>query len=266
MKQGTIFDIKRYALHDGPGIRTTVFLKGCPLQCPWCQNPEGQNPDPETVVRAIPIENGTGAISEETIGRVIDVAEVMKEIEKDVLFFDESGGGVTFSGGEPLAQPEFLESLLDACQEKNLHTCLDTSGYAPLEVFASLVDKVDLFLYDLKLMNDRQHQKYTGASNRLILENLKALDERGKRAIIRFLVIPGITDTEENLSATVDFVASLKNVRDVSLLPYHRFGSEKYKRLRRKNEMEDVPPPSDHTMRSVGARFESCGVRVTTGA
>jgi len=266
MNKGTIFDIKRFAIHDGPGIRTTVFLKGCPLKCPWCQNPEGQNPDLEAAIRAIPVEEGTGANTDETMGRVVDVKEVMGEIEKDILFYDESGGGVTFSGGEPLAQPEFLRSLLEACKEKNMHTCLDTCGYASPEVVASVVDKVDLFLYDLKVMDDTQHQKYTGMSNRLILENLKTLDELGKRVIIRFLVIPAITDTEENLSIAADFVASLTNVRDVSLLPYHRIASEKYKRLRRKNEMEDVPQPSDKTMRAVRAHLESRGIRVTIGA
>jgi len=266
MKKGTIFDIKRFAIHDGPGIRTTVFLKGCPLKCPWCQNPEGQNPDPEAAIRAIPVEEGTGANTDETMGRVVDVKEVMGEIEKDILFYDESGGGVTFSGGEPLAQPEFLEALLNKCKESNLHTCLDTCGYAPPEVFASFADKIDLFLYDLKLMDDRQHQKYTGVSNRLILDNLKALDEPGRRVIVRFLVIPGITDTKENVSAAANFVASLKTLKDVSLLPYHRIASEKYKRLRRKNEMEDVPPPSEKAMRSVQARFESRGIKITIGA
>ncbi len=265
MTRGTIFDIKRYAIHDGPGIRTTVFLKGCPLKCPWCHNPEGQNPELETMIRLLPGEGNTHTIEDETVGRVVDVREVIEEIEKDTLFFDESDGGVTFSGGEPLAQPEFLRSLLDACKDRSLHTCLDTCGYAPSEVFASLVNKVDLFLYDLKLMNDTQHQKYTGASNRPILENLRALDERRKRVILRFLVVPGITDTEENLCDTIDFIASLKSIGDVSLLPYHRIAAEKYRRLRRRNDLEGVSPPTSASMESIRERFKSHGITITVG-
>jgi pyruvate formate lyase activating enzyme len=173
---------------------------------------------------------------------------------------------VTFSGGEPLAQPEFLVSLLDECKKMKLHTCLDTAGYAPGGVFGPVMGKVDLFLYDLKLMDDGEHLKYTGVSNRLILENLKALDEEGKRVVVRFLVIPGITDREENVSATADFAGSLRNVKDVSLLPYHRIGAEKYRRLGRKNEMEDVPSPSEEAMRSVRVCFERRGMSVTIGA
>jgi pyruvate formate lyase activating enzyme len=266
MISGIVFDIKRYAIHDGPGIRTTVFLKGCPLRCPWCHNPEGQNPDPETMVSVLRGKALYGAGETKIVGRVMEVEEVMVEIEKDLLFFDESGGGVTFSGGEPLAQPDFLTSLLEICKERNVHTCLDTCGYASSEVFCSVIDNVNLFLYDLKIMNDREHQKYTGVSNRLILENLKALDAQGKKVVIRFLVIPGITDTKENISETIDFIASLKTIRDVSLLPHHRIAGQKYKRLRRKNEMEDVPSATPKRMAAVGAEFERYGNRVTVGA
>jgi pyruvate formate lyase activating enzyme len=266
MQKGTIFDIKRFAIHDGPGVRTTVFLKGCPLRCLWCHNPEGQSPDPEAALPAMPVDYSPGVSPEETIGRVVGVQEVMTEIEKDILFFDESGGGVTFSGGEPLAQPQFLHSLLAACKDKNIHTCLDTCGYAPPEVLASVAAHIDLFLYDLKVMDDTQHRKYTGVSNRLILKNLKALDALGRAVVIRFLVIPGITDAEDNVSAIADFVVSLTSSKSVSLLPYHRIASEKYRRLRRKNDMEDVPAPSAETIRSVQARFESIGIMVTIGA
>jgi pyruvate formate lyase activating enzyme len=266
MQTGTIFDIKRFAIHDGPGIRTTVFFKGCSLKCPWCHNPEGQNPEPEIIIRAVFPENSDGVPTQEVIGRVVDVKEVMEEVQKDILFFEESGGGVTFSGGEPLAQPEFLGSLLDVCEEKNLHTCLDTSGYAPAEVFASFLDSVDLFLYDLKLMDDSEHEKHTGVSNRSIVDNLRTLDGLDKRVVIRFLVVPGITDTEENIDAIADFVASLKKLRDVSLLAYHRMASEKYKRLGRKNELERFRPPTDELMKSVQRRFENRGIRVVIGA
>ena len=266
MPQGTIFDIKRFAIHDGPGIRTTVFLKGCPLRCPWCHNPEGQNPDPEPAMPVVVVPDSPGQSPDEILGRVVEVEDVVKELERDILFFDESGGGVTFSGGEPLAQPEFLDALLDACRTRKLHTCLDTSGYAPAEHFALFTDKVDLYLYDLKLMDDADHQKYAGVSNRSILDNLRTLDELQKKVVVRFLVIPGLTDTEDNISATLGFLASLRNLRDVSLLPYHRIAAEKYRRLRRKNEMEGLSPPSDEMMKSLRTRFESCGMKVTIGA
>jgi len=265
MITGTVFDIKRYAIHDGPGIRTTVFLKGCPLHCPWCHNPEGQNPDPETMIRQIPRETRTHTNESEKVGRVMTVKEVMDEIEKDILFFDESGGGVTLSGGEPLAQPEFLESLLRACKNKDIHTVLDTCGYAPSETFISTIPHIDLFLFDLKLMNDKQHRKYTGVSNRLILRNLKALEERQREVVIRFLIIPQITDTEDNLTDTINLVTSLKSVSGVALLPYHGTAGEKYKRLRRKNDMEGVSAPTQQRITSIKAIFERHGIRVTVG-
>lgn len=266
MPQGTIFDIKRFAIHDGPGIRTTVFLKGCPLRCPWCHNPEGQNPDPELVMPVAALSDSTERGADEIVGRVVEVEDVVGEVEKDIPFYDESGGGVTFSGGEPLAQPEFLGALLHACRARKVHACLDTCGYAPREVFTFFIDTVDLFLYDLKLMDDADHQKYTGVSHWRILDNLRTLDELHKRVIVRFLVIPGVTDTEGNVSATLDFLSSLKSLREVSLLPYHRIAAEKYRRLSRKNEMEEVPPPSDEMMKSLRSRFEDCGMRVTIGA
>jgi len=212
------------------------------------------------------VPDSPGQSPDEILGRVVEVEDVVKELERDILFFDESGGGVTFSGGEPLAQPEFLDALLDACQRRKLHTCLDTSGYAPAEHFALFTDKVDLYLYDLKLMDDADHQKYAGVSNRSILDNLRTLDELQKKVAVRFLVIPGVTDTEENISATLGFLTSLRNLRDVSLLPYHRIAAEKYRRLRRTNEMENVLPPSDEIMKSLRTRFESCGMKVTIGA
>lgn len=214
----------------------------------------------------VAVPESSGQITDEILGRVVEVEEVMKEVEKDIPFFDESGGGVTFSGGEPLAQPEFLRALLDACRGRRLHTCLDTSGYAPRELFALFTDSVDLFLYDLKLMGDAEHQQYTGVSNRWIFENLKTLDELDKTVIVRFLVIPGVTDTEENVSATLGFLASLRNLRNVSLLPYHRIAGEKYRRLRRTNELEGVSPPSDERMALLRSRFENCRMRVTIGA
>jgi len=263
--QGTIFDIKRYAIHDGPGIRVTVFLKGCPLRCPWCHNPEGQNPDLEIMSPRTSHGEITGPTDAEPVGRVANVSQIMEEIEKDILFFDESGGGATFSGGEPLMQAEFLLALLQACKAKDIHTALDTSGFAPREVFLSIRDWVDLVLFDLKIMNDEQHRKYTGVSNRLILENLRALDETRKRTVVRFPVVPQLTDTEENIADIVAFVAALKSIHDVALLPYHKMAGGKYKRLKQANPMEGIDTPTGQRIEVIRRQFESHGFRVSSG-
>ncbi|MFX1514452.1 MAG: 4Fe-4S cluster-binding domain-containing protein, partial [Promethearchaeota archaeon] len=169
--KGIIFDVKKYAIHDGPGIRTTVFFKGCPLRCWWCHNPEGQKEGLETIIKTQIDKNTLSDNQEETIGREVSVVEVITEIEKDQLFYDESGGGVTFSGGEPLMQPAFLNALLDACKEKELTTTLDTCGYASWNILKKIKDKIDLFLYDIKIIDNKEHQKYTGVSNNQILSN-----------------------------------------------------------------------------------------------
>lgn len=242
---GLLFDIKRFALHDGPGIRTTVFFKGCPLNCWWCHNPESLDP-----------EDADGIGSRKT------PAELMSEIEKEVIFYDESGGGVTFSGGEPLMQPEFLEALLEDCKAKGIHTALDTTGCVAPDVFNPLVDKVDLFLYDLKLMDDGKHKEYTGMSNQYSLENLKTLARKGKRVIVRFPMIPGITDTEENVKAVAAFVSELKKIRDITILPYHKIAEDKYRRLKLENKMKDVQEPDTDRIAAVKKTLESFGLNV----
>jgi pyruvate formate lyase activating enzyme len=233
---GIIFDIKRYAIHDGPGIRATVFLKGCPLSCWWCHNPEGLNPGIEKMLHPPKSSKKNGT----TVGMEKTDEEVMREIEKENLFFDQSGGGVTFSGGEPLMQPEFLMALLHRCREKGIHTTLDTSGYAEPEIFKSVARLVDLFLFDLKFMDDSLHRKYTGADNRLILENLKYLDEQAGKFIIRMPVVPTITDSLENIREIARFVLSLKRAERIDLLAYHAFAGAKYKKLRMKNKMNEL--------------------------
>ncbi len=247
--QGIIFDIKRFAIHDGPGIRTTVFFKGCPMKCPWCHNPESQEKCPERVGN-----NG----KTEIIGKKRSVAEVMSEIEKEVVFYDESRGGVTFSGGEPLVQPQFLLALLKECRKRDIHTTLDTTGYTSPKTFKSIIDKVDMFLYDLKIMDEQNHIRCTGVSNRLVLENLKILAKKGKKIIIRFPVIPGITDTEENIKAVGTFVSSLESISEIDLLPYHRTAEGKYRRLKKKNLMKTmrVMPPGDERMEEIKQLFK----------
>ncbi|UCE15123.1 MAG: glycyl-radical enzyme activating protein [Candidatus Heimdallarchaeota archaeon] len=256
--KGVIFDIKKYALHDGPGIRTTVFLKGCPLNCWWCHNPEGQNPEPER------IWNNQNT-QREIIGREVSVDEVMAEIEKDLIFYDESNGGVTFSGGEPLMQPVFLDHLLIACQEQDLSTTLDTCGYASWETIERIKEKVDIFLYDLKMIDDTKHKKYTGVSVVPILSNLKKLDLEGKNIIIRLPVISGITDTEENISQLIKWTSHLQIVKEINLLPFHKSGFSKYIKLNRENKLLDLDPPSQERLDQLLDTFRSNGFTATIG-
>lgn len=302
MVKGIIFDIKRYAIHDGPGIRTTVFFKGCPLHCWWCHNPEGVILEPELIFKKNRcIKDCTecisyckrGALSSvgqyisinrekcnlcsecihvcpsgalEIIGKEMSVREVMEEIEKEIIFYDESGGGVTFSGGEPLMQPEFLSALLKECKERNIHIAMDTCGYAPSEIINRISDKVDFFLYDIKMMDAKKHQEYTGMPNKLILENLKKLAGGGNILAVRFPVVPGINDDSDNIKKMAEFILSLKTIEDISLLPYHRAGSEKYKRLDRADRMEEIQPPSDEKIIEIKKKLEHYGFKVKIGS
>lgn len=260
MAEGTIFKIKKYALHDGPGIRTTVFLKGCPLHCRWCHNPEGIVPRPQPMPRL----TASGEVLE-TMGRVINVDELVGEIEKDQLFYDESGGGVTFSGGEPLAQPHFLEALLTACNRREIHAALDTSGFAPAEVIESILPRLQLILFDLKIMDAARHVRYTGVSNRIILNNLTRI-AAGKTSLrIRVPLIPGITDDDDNLTAIARFVDTLKTVDGIDLLPFHRIGGPKYRRLGMADRMAATDPPPPARLEDIKDRFESAGFPVTIG-
>ena len=301
MKKGIVFDIKRYAIHDGPGIRTTVFFKGCPLNCWWCHNPEGLILPPELIFKENRCLDGCaecvescapGALTRvgqiividrekcdlcgecvqvcpsealEIIGREMSVGEVMKEIEKDMIFYDESEGGATFSGGEPLMQPEFLKALLEECKERDIPTALDTCGYAPSEVVDKISDKVDLFLYDIKMMDDKKHIEYTGKSNKPILENLKKLAQQGSLLAVRLPIIPGVNDDKENINKIAEFILTLPSIRDISLLPYHRAGSEKYQRLKKDNRMVETPPLSDQKIAVIKRTLQDFGLRVKVG-
>ena len=258
MGQGNIFKIKRYALHDGPGIRTTVFLKGCPLSCRWCHNPEGIDPRPQFMSR--PTSSGT---VEETMGRAMDPDELMAIIEKDVLFYDESGGGVTFSGGEPLAQPDFLEAALAACQRREIHAELDTSGFAPTAILERLLPRLQLVLFDLKIMDDDQHRQYTGVSNRPILDNLHRVAASRTPLRIRVPLVPGITDAFENLDLIARFAVTLERVQGIDLLPFHRIGEAKYRRLGL--AAPTIEPPSPEQVASAKHQFESAGFDVSIG-
>jgi pyruvate formate lyase activating enzyme len=251
---GIVFDIKRYAIHDGPGIRTAIFFKGCPLRCWWCHNPESQRSLTESSTKKLLLD-GVEIVEEEYCGRKMTVAEVMQEIGKETIFHDESGGGVTFTGGEPLAQPHFLRELLAACRKQGIHTCLDTCGYAPSAVLASLSPLVDLFLYDVKLMDDNRHRQYTGVANRLILKNLHGLVDQGRRVIVRFPLIPGITDDQNNLLALKEFLAGLGGIEQVDVLPFHNLGQSKYRRFHIANPLPDICPPTAERVAEVRKFF-----------
>jgi len=262
---GILFDIKRFAVHDGPGIRTTIFLKGCSLSCQWCHNPESMDPIQKTVSKTVFIgkKKFTG---DETVGREVTVEEVMKELRKEQIFMDESGGGVTFSGGEPLNQSDFLIEMLTACHAERMHTAVDTSGFAAWETLEKVAGVADLFLYDLKLMDDHLHKRYTGVSNKLILENLSLLMELKKKVRIRIPMIPGITFTEKNINETLFFLSGLNSqIEGVDLLPYHNTALHKYDRFEIDNLLKDIKPVSKSELINVKNQFEAAGFDVKIG-
>ncbi|HJW98071.1 MAG TPA: glycyl-radical enzyme activating protein [Candidatus Bathyarchaeia archaeon] len=300
MKKGMIFDVRKYSIHDGPGIRTAVFFKGCPLRCWWCHNPEGQNPKPELVFRrsrciscgecvekchqhaissatlgisinrekCVLCSDCSDACSSEALsiaGKEMSVKKVVEEIEKDRAFYEESSGGVTFSGGEPLLQPEFLKALLDECNNRALHTTLDTCGYSQPEIIDGICSKVDLFLYDIKIIDDQRHMKFTGVSNKQILRNLEKLAEKGSNIVVSFPIIPGINDDDRNVAETAKFISSLPNIQQINLLPYHRAGIQKYKNLGKPYKLNKIQPPTDKKVKSVKNKMEAFGLKVGIG-
>ncbi|MHA1966452.1 MAG: glycyl-radical enzyme activating protein [Candidatus Hodarchaeales archaeon] len=263
--KGVIFDIKRYALHDGPGIRTTVFFKGCSLNCWWCHNPEGINPQLKHI-QGTAWTYGSLNSQYDTIGRVVTDEDVLEEIKRDWIFYEQSEGGITFSGGEPLMQPEFLSSLLKKCKlNMEVSMTLDTSGYASWETIEMIKEEIDLFLYDIKFIDNNEHMKYTGVSNTQILNNLETLDKQTHNIIIRFPVIPGITDTHSNIDKLSNWLQERSTISEIHLLPYHNIAKAKYHRLGLDYHLEDLETPSVEDMNKIFNKFKDIGFKVKIG-
>lgn len=254
--RGRIFNIQRYSIHDGPGIRTIVFLKGCYMRCAWCCNPESQHYDIETMN-----ENGR----EKTVGSDVGVGDLMPEILADLPYYRRSGGGVTLSGGEVLAQADFARDLLRACKEAGLHTAIETAGSLPYSEIEKLLPYLDLVLMDIKHMDARKHKEYTGVSNERILSNARTLAESGTPLIIRTPVIPGFNDSESEIRAIAAFAASLPGVEEHHLLPYHRLGSVKYESLGRPYALDEILPPSRERMEYLLSVAETAGLHCQIG-
>jgi glycyl-radical enzyme activating protein len=277
---GRVFDIQKFAIHDGPGIRTTVFLKGCPLQCVWCHNPESQERAVEISLipdkcigcgycfKACPrgghvVEGGqrqfhrelcTGcgtcaaqcyARALEVIGKDMTVAEVLDEVLKDRPFYETSGGGMTVSGGEPMAQFAFTQALVQAAKGAGLHVCLETSGFAPWEQYEQLLGAVDMFLYDYKESDPARHREFTGVPPETILDNLRRLDERGAALVLRCPIIPGYNARDEHLLAIAALANRLGHVQEINLMPYHPLGDSKRGRLGKASHFPDTGFPEE---------------------
>jgi pyruvate formate lyase activating enzyme len=289
---GTIFNIQRFSVQDGPGIRTTVFVKGCPLECPWCSNPESINPFLEVAhvdalckqcgsctevcdLKAISFaEKGTRIDREKCnncgkcvevctndalklFGKEVSVEEILDEVLKDRLYYHSSDGGVTASGGEPLRQAGFVSALFERCHEEGLHTTLDTSGHGRQADLEMILENTDLVLFDLKLMDPGSHIQTVKASNDPIQRNARLVAERGLPMIARIPLIPGSTDTDENLEAVASFVQALDREIPVNILPYHRMGMGKYKMLDREYKLGDLEQQPHERLEAIVGYFES---------
>ncbi|HOT98306.1 MAG TPA: glycyl-radical enzyme activating protein [bacterium] len=297
---GLVFNIMRFAVHDGPGIRTTVFLKGCPLACAWCHNPESISMEPELMLnpdrcigcgacieacrqgaivytRQGPITHrelcqACGACVEvcpaggrARVGEVMSTGAVMEAVLADRVFYDQSGGGVTFSGGEPTYQSGFLQALLMASRMEELHTVVDTCGFAPWRFFDAIAPLTDLFLFDVKMIDPEKHRHWTGVSNRLILKNLERLDADGRPLSLRLPILPGINDDAVDMEKLMRWLARLRHVRQLHLLPYHPIGNGKYYRLGRNEPLQGLQPPSQERLTELAAQLAQIIETVTIG-
>ncbi|MBN2264450.1 MAG: glycyl-radical enzyme activating protein [Candidatus Aminicenantes bacterium] len=298
---GRVFDIKRYSIHDGPGIRTTVFLKGCSLGCLWCHNPESVDPRPELMhwpgrcarcyacVAACP----TGAIAKDAegavvvdrskcdlcgkcaeaclydamqiVGREMSVDDVMAEVEKDRIFYEQSGGGVTLSGGDPAVQPAFAEAILDGCRARGLRTAVDTAGFSSNGALERLASKTDLVLFDLKVMDEARHRETTGVPNGPILENLGKLAAGRTEVWVRIPLVAGVNDGDENIRRVIAWLAPHEAIKRIDLLPYHSGGLEKARRIGKEGRFRRFEAPSEERIAAIEAAFREAGFEVRRG-
>lgn len=298
MNTANIFNIQKFSVHDGPGIRTTVFFKGCPLKCLWCHNPESQNINTQILYdrdkcvlcgtcekicpkKAIKIENNKLTTDEscdccgqcviyciqgarQIAGKVYTVDDVMKEVLKDRVFYEKSSGGVTLSGGEPLIHIDFVEELLKKLKDNNIHTAVDTCGAVSFENLKRAAKYTDVFLYDIKLMDDEKHVEFIGMSNKLILENIIKLSEIHNNINLRMPIIEGVNGDEEHIIKTIEFIEGL-NISKVNLLPYHDIAKHKYKKLGKVYEDDRMSKPSDEKMQKFKEMFENKGYKAKIG-
>ena len=254
--KGRIFNIQRFSIHDGPGIRTIVFFKGCYMRCAWCCNPESQRYEIETL-----IEGG----KEKIVGRDVTVADIMPEILADLPYYRRSGGGVTLSGGEVLAQADFAAELLKACKEAGLHTAIESTANAPYSDIEKLLPYLDLYLMDIKSMDSAKHKEYTGSPNERILENARRVAESGVELIIRTPVVPSFNDSEKDIRAIASFAKGLSGVKEYHLLPYHRLGADKYTGLGRSYSLSAIEPPLKEKMQYLLSVAEESGLKCQIG-
>ena len=254
--KGRIFDIQRYSIHDGGGIRTIVFLKGCPLRCKWCCNPEGQHYN---------VEKMTLGGKEKIVGQDVTVGEIIDIVERDRIYYRRSVGGITLSGGESLTQPDFAVALLKTAKERGINTAMESTGFADFSVISRYLPYLDLYLMDIKHMNSAKHKEFTSQPNELILENAKKITDAGTRLIVRTPVIPTFNATKEEIGEIAKFASSLKGVTQMHILPYHRIGTDKYKGLNRDYSLTGIEPPSKELMNELLEVVNSYGLKGQIG-
>jgi len=254
---GRIFNIQKFSVHDGPGIRTIIFLKGCPLRCRWCCNPEGQKYE----IQEMKMDDGTVKI----MGKDVTAGEIVDEIMKDYHYYRRSGGGVTLSGGEMLMQPDFAEAILRGCKDIGLSTAVETTGFASFDVISRLLPHIDYVLMDIKHMNSEKHKAFTSQPNELILQNAVKISKSAKNLIIRVPVVPTFNDTPEEIKEIASFASRLNGVNEIHLLPYHRMGSDKYRWLDREYTLTEIVTPEDKHMELLKTAAEECGIRCQIG-